>query len=104
MPSFGHSDREPVVLVQANACGEREIGTHAHEHAAPMWIVYVEVKLVHPALFVLQMGAIVVLVSHGDQDAGWFTCFQDGHHLVGFGIVEVCVQKLVSPALVIVAN
>src|SRR6266700_4065531 len=55
---FLHPNRQPVVLVEANPRGEREVGTHADEHPAPVWVIQVEVKLVHPTLFVLQMGAI----------------------------------------------
>jgi hypothetical protein len=60
---FAHPNRQPVVLIEADPRGKWEIGTHAHEHPAPAWIVHVEVILIHPALLVLQMRTIVVLVS-----------------------------------------
>src|SRR5215471_2617690 len=63
----------------------------------------VEVILIHPALLVLQMRAIVVLVPNRHQDACWLPCLQDRHHLVGFGILEILLHELVSPALVVIA-
>src|SRR5262249_7351611 len=100
---FPHSNRQPVVLVEADSRGKWEIGTHAHEHPAPVRIVHVEVILIHPALLVLQMRAIVVLVPNRHQDACWLPCLQDRHHLVGFGILEILLHELVSPALVVIA-
>src|SRR6266496_1539962 len=61
-----------------------------------------EVTTEDPALLVLQMRAIVVLVPNGNQDAGWLAGFQDRHDLVGFGILEIWLDKLVSPALVVI--
>jgi hypothetical protein len=70
--------------------------------SAPVRIVHVEAEWVHPALLVLQMGAVIVFVSNGHQDASRFPRFQDRHHLVGFGIPEILFHELVAPALVIV--
>jgi hypothetical protein len=68
-----------------------------------MPILHIEVELIHPTLLVLRMGAVVVFVSDGHQDAGGFPRFQDRYHLVGFGIPEILFHELVSPTLVIVA-
>jgi hypothetical protein len=46
------------------------------------------------------MGAVVVFVSDGHQDAGRFPCFQNRHHLVGLAIFEVGVHELVPPTVV----
>src|SRR5262249_29925974 len=100
---FPHANRQPVVLVEADSRGKWEIGTHAHLHPAPVRIVHVEVILIHPALLVLQMRAIVVLVPNRHQHACWLPCLQDRHHLVGFGILEILLHELVSPALVVTA-
>ncbi len=100
---FPHANRQPVVLVEAHPCRKWKIGAHAYEHPAPVRVIQVEVKLVHPALLVLQMGAVVVLVSDSHQDASRFPRFQDRHDLVGFGILEVRFHELVAPALVTVA-
>src|SRR5713226_9363789 len=91
------------MLVQAHPRGEWKVGAHADEHVAPVRIVYVEVILIHPALLVLQMWTIVALVPNRNQDAGWFPCFQDCDHLVGFGLLEVLLHEFVSTALVAIA-
>src|SRR5438309_11033356 len=90
-------------MVEADPSRKREVGTHAHEHPAPVRIVHVEVILIHPALLVLQMRALVALVPHRNQDAGWLSGFQDRHHLVGLGTLEILLHELVSPALVAIA-
>src|SRR5262245_38313907 len=91
------------MLVEADPRGEWEVGTHAHEHPAPAVIIQVEVELVHPALLVLQVGAVVALVSNGHQNASRFPRFEDRHHLVGFGILEVRIQEPIAPTLVALA-
>jgi hypothetical protein len=52
-------------------------------------VVQVEIKLIHPALLELQVGAVVVPVSNGHQNTRWFPRFHDRHHLIGLGILEV---------------
>src|SRR5580692_4461424 len=86
------------MLVQAYPCGEWEIGTHANEHPAPVRIVQVKVELVHPALLILQVRAVVAFVSNGNPapalsglpPLGWVwhpgstvsrTCPADSRHL-----------------------
>ena len=54
-----------MVLIEANARGKGEVAAHPDEHPAPPRVAQVEVKLIHPALFVLQVWAVVVLVSNG---------------------------------------
>jgi len=66
-----------------------------------MRVVDVEVILVDPTLLVLQMRAVVVLVPDSDQDSSWFTRFEDGHYLVGLGVLEVLIHELVPPAVII---
>ena len=90
---------QPVMLVQADARREGEVGTQADEHAAPVSIVHVEVVLHHPALGDLQMPAVVLLVSDGNQNARRFSCFQDGHDLVRLGFSKVGLDEIVASAL-----
>jgi hypothetical protein len=47
---FPHANRQPVVLVEAARRGKWEVETHAYEHPAPVRVIQVEVKLVHPTL------------------------------------------------------
>src|SRR5262245_4603338 len=44
------------------------------------------------------------LVPHRHQDACWLPGLQERHHLVGFGILEILLHELVSPALVVIAR
>jgi hypothetical protein len=67
----------------------------------PQPILQVEVELVHPALLVLQMRAVVVLISDGDQNARRFTRLHDRYYLVGLGVFKVWIQQSISPAVVI---
>src|SRR5438105_3237413 len=53
---FPHPNRQPVVLVEADPRGKWKVGTHAHEHPAPVRVIQVEVKLVHPALLYSRWG------------------------------------------------
>src|SRR6516164_3050320 len=91
------------MLIEADSRGKRKVGTHAYEHPAPARVPQVEVELVHPALLVLQRRAFVVLISDGHQNARRFPCFEDRDHWVGFGMLEVCVQEPIPPALVTIA-
>jgi len=63
-------------------------------------VAQVEVKLIYPALLVLQVRAVVVLVPDGHQDARRFPGFHDRYHLVGVGVLEVRVQEPVAPTVI----
>jgi hypothetical protein len=47
---LAHPVGEPMMLVEADPRRERQVGTHAHEHATPLRIIDVEVVLNDPAL------------------------------------------------------
>ena len=75
---LAHTDRQPVVLIEADPRGKREVGAHADKHPAPARVVPVEVELIHPALFELQMRAVVILIPDGYQDTRRFPRLHDG--------------------------
>src|SRR5580704_6908804 len=50
-----------MMLVETDPRRERQVGTHAHEHAAPSLVVDIEVELHNPALSKLQMPAVAAL-------------------------------------------
>jgi hypothetical protein len=58
-PLVGGEERrkpgEPVVLVEAEAGREGELGTDAHKHASPVPVVQVKVVLIDLTRFVLQV-------------------------------------------------
>jgi hypothetical protein len=89
---------QPVMLIQVDPCGERQIGTKAYEHPSPAAVVDVEVVLLDPALRDLQMPAVILLVSDRNHDAGWFTSLEDHHYLIRFGPPEVWVHELIASA------
>jgi len=89
-----------VVLIEADPRGEREVRAPAYKHPSPARVAHVEVKLIHPALLVLQVGAVVVPICDGHQDARRFPRFHDRHHWVGLGILEIRVQEPVAPAVI----
>ena len=90
---------QPMMLVEAEACGERQVRAHAHEHAAPSPVVDVEIVLHDPALGELQMPAIAGLVADGDQDAGRFARLQHDDDLVWLGAPEVRFDEFVAATL-----
>jgi hypothetical protein len=92
-----HSTREPVVLVEADPCGEGEIGAEANEHRTPVAIVDVEVVLHDPALGQLQVPAVFFLLTDGNQDSGRFSGFEDDDDLIGLGATKIGLDKLIAP-------
>jgi hypothetical protein len=89
---------QPMMLVEAEACGERQVGAHAHEHAAPSPVVDVEIVLDDPALGELQMPTVAGSVADGDQDAGGFARLQHDDDLVRLGTPEVRFDEFVAAA------
>src|SRR5215469_4888184 len=87
---------QPVVLVEADAGREREIRTHAHEHAAPPAVVDVEVVLQDPALGDLQVPAAVLRFADSDHDARGLARPEDYYDLIRFGAPEVWCDELVA--------
>jgi len=66
---LAHPIGEPMMLVEADPRRERQVGAHAHEHAAPAGVVDIEVVLKDPALGELQMPALGGPVADGGHDA-----------------------------------
>src|SRR5207248_2994248 len=56
--------------------------------------------LVHPALLVLQMGAVIFLAPDGNQDTRWLARFEDRHHMVGLGVLKVVQNEFVPSTIV----
>src|ERR1700736_2236963 len=75
-------------------CGRTRL--RAKAHTPPSDVVQVEVVVVDPALRDLQMPAIIFLVSVGDQNPSGFTSADNGHYLIGFGVIEVRVQEFIA--------
>ena len=58
---LAHPVRQPVMLIETDPGGERQVRAHAHEHPAPALVVDIEVVLHDPAVGDLQMPAVHLL-------------------------------------------
>jgi len=94
-----HPNRQPVVLVQAHSGGEGKVGTYADKHAAPRLVVHIEVELIDPALFELQMRAVVLFAPNRHQDAGRFPRFEDHGDSVRCAVVQIGQHEIVAPLI-----
>ena len=96
--AFGaHALSQPVVLIETNARRKRQIGTDAHEHATPVWVVNVKVVLHDPALRQLEVPAL--FFSDGDHDPGRFPGFENDHHRIVLSVFKVRINKVITPSL-----
>jgi hypothetical protein len=73
---------QPVMLIETDARGEREMRTDPHKHLSPTGVLDIEVVLLDPAPLHFQMPTIVL--PDGGHDRGGLAGFDDGHDLVGF--------------------
>src|ERR1700729_984887 len=83
---FAHSHCQPVMLIQADAGRERQVGAHTDEHGSPMLGGDVEVVLHHPPLRHLQMPAVILLVPDGDHNAAGSRPFTTATTWLGFAL------------------
>src|SRR6516164_6490743 len=96
--AFGtHALSQPMVLIETNARGKGQIGTDAHEHPTPVWVVNIKVILHDPTLRQLEVPA--VLGSDGNHDPSRFPGFEDDHYLIVLGVLKVGSNKVITPSL-----
>src|ERR1700741_36083 len=96
---LAHAVFHPVMLVEADTGGEWKVGANAHEHSSPVPVVDVKVVLIDPALRELKVPSVRDLVADGSDDACGFSCFENGHDVIGFGPFKVWVDEFVTTAL-----
>src|SRR6516162_7708368 len=96
---LAHAVREPMMLIEADAGGERKVRTDAHEHSPPLPVIDVEVVLNDPAICDLQMPSVGFAVADRSHDAGGFPRLEDHHDVVGVRSFEVWIDKVVAAAL-----
>src|SRR4030095_7665468 len=77
------------MLVQTEASGKGKVRADPNEHPTPLAVIQIEVVLLNPALFQLQM------VSDRRHDACRFPGLENTDDLVGLGPLEVAVDKVV---------
>ena len=97
-----HAKSQPVMLIETNACGEREIGADPYKHLSPTRVLDVEVVLIDPTVLPGQMPT--VLFADGGQDGGGLARFDDGHDLIRLGASEVALHEIIAPAWGIFLN
>src|SRR6516162_8298445 len=90
------------MLIETDAGGEGEIGADPYEQLSPTGVLNIEVVLLDPAPFHLQMPTIVL--PDGGHDGGGFASFDDGHDLIGLGTSEVALHEIIAPAWGIFLN
>jgi hypothetical protein len=93
-PVRPHAGGEPVMLVEAHAGREREVGAEAHEHPAPRGVVQIEGVLDDPASRVLEMPAICF--PNGGEDPRGLAPLHDDHDLIGLRSTEVRLDEGVA--------
>src|SRR5439155_7953924 len=101
--SLVHAVGEPVVLVQADASREGEVGADADEHASELPVVQIEVVLVDPAGFELKMAASFLLAD-ADENLGGLSGFENGDDLVWACVSEVAFHEFIPPVAGIVQD
>ena len=96
---LAHAVGQPMVLIEADAGGERKIGADAHEHPSPVPVIDVKVVLNDPAIRDLKMPPVRDLVADSNHDAGGLARFEDDHHGVRLGSFEIRIDEVVTTAL-----
>jgi len=87
-----------MMLIEADAGGERKVGTDADEHPSPLPVVDIEVVLNHPAVGDLKMPAVGFAVADRRHDARWFARFDEDHDLVRVCSSEIGLDEVVAAA------
>ena len=96
--AFGtHAVSQPVVLIETNTRRKRQIGTDAHEHPAPVWVVNIKIVLHDPTLGQLEVPT--VFCPDGDHDAGRFPGFENDHQLIGLSMLKIGSNKIITSIL-----
>src|SRR6516162_6701455 len=97
-----HAQGQPVVLIETDASREGEVGTDPYKHLPPAGVLDIEVVLLDPTVFQLQMPTVVF--PDGFHDGGGLARFDDGHDLIGLCASEVALHRIVAPAWGIFLN
>ena len=88
-----------MMLIEADAGGERRIGTDADEHPPPLPVVDIEIILDDPAVGDLQMPAVRFTVAYCRHDARWFARLEDNHDSIRVCPFEIGIDKVIATTL-----
>src|SRR5215204_3373479 len=85
---------QPVVLIEIDARGEREVRAHADEQTAPLTVAQVAIVLLDPPSRVLEMPPVVVV--NRNHDARRLACRENYDDLVRLRPPEVPVHEVIA--------
>jgi hypothetical protein len=97
--AFLHAIGKPVVLVQTYAGRERKIGTKPDEHASELSVIQVEVVLIDPTVFEIEMATTGVFGFDADKNPSRFSGLNDRNNLIGLCVLEIGFDKFVAPVV-----
>jgi MFS family permease len=89
----------PMMLIETDPDGERQIGAHPHKHPAPAAVVDIEVVLHDPTLGDLKVPSVRLLVADCRHDPRRFSGSEDNDDLIRHGALEVGLDKFIAASL-----
>src|SRR5215468_1405290 len=100
--ALSQAQGQPVMLIEADASREGEVGADPDEHLPPTRVVDIEVVLLDPPPFHLQMPAVVF--SDSGHDGGGLARLDDGYDLIRLRTSEKAIHKVIASAWRIFMN
>src|ERR1700720_3620676 len=94
-----HAVGQPMMLIEADAGGERQVGTDADKHPPPLPVIDIEVVLDDPAVGDLKMPAVDFAVTDRRHDACGFARLENDCDGIGACPFEVGIDEVVAAAL-----
>ena len=99
-----HAVGQPMMLIEADAGGERQVGTDADKHPSPLPVVDIEVVLDDPAVGDLKVPSVRLAVADRRHDARWLTRFENDHDGIEVCAFEIWIDEVVAAAFRGVGN
>jgi len=90
---------EPVVLIETYAGWKRKIGAKPDEHRSELSVIQVEVVLIDPAVFKVEVATAGVLGFDADKNPGQLSGLNDRDDLIGLCVLEIGFDKFVAPVV-----
>jgi hypothetical protein len=87
-----------MMLIEADAGGERQVGTDADKHPSPLPVVDIEVVLNHPAIGDLKMPAVRFAVADRGHNASRLARLENDHDGIGACPFEIGIDEVVAAA------
>jgi hypothetical protein len=91
-----HFVGQPMMLIEAEARGERKVRTDPDEHPAPGAVVDVEVGVLYPTLSVREVPPVLGFLADRNQPPRRFSRLENGDDVIGLGVSEIRLDELVA--------